>query len=259
MIGPLGQRRWRRPRAEELRAVVRALEEWDAPGGGAVRHVLPLAAIDTGGLDLVTHLQHRRVDRIHRNPPDLLAWLLVHSGRHVATTPLDYELDLELALGIQGCDLKVGVVHLDSSGRLDVSGSDGSGTLLAQVHDDRLVVIGGDHELLEVQDDLSGVLGNALDGAELVQHTVDPDAGNGSAGDRGQQGAAHRVAECVPETGLEGFEDEARAELADWLLAEDRALTDEHCVFPSRDDRYMTSRICAVLDPRQGRGIAYLE
>ena len=53
MIGSLAVRRWRRPRADELAAVVRALETWDAPGGGAVRHLLPLAALDTGGVDVV--------------------------------------------------------------------------------------------------------------------------------------------------------------------------------------------------------------
>ena len=49
MIGALALRRWRRPRSEELAGVVAALERWTAPAGGAVRHLLPLAAIDTGG------------------------------------------------------------------------------------------------------------------------------------------------------------------------------------------------------------------
>lgn len=53
MIGTLAARRWRRPRAEELVALVAALEGWEAPAGGAVRHLLPLAAIDTGGADVV--------------------------------------------------------------------------------------------------------------------------------------------------------------------------------------------------------------
>lgn len=45
----LGSRRWRRPRSDELPLIVAQLERWPAPGGGAVRHLLPLAAIDTGG------------------------------------------------------------------------------------------------------------------------------------------------------------------------------------------------------------------
>lgn len=53
MIGPLAVRRWRRPRTEELAALVDALTTWPAPAGGAVRHLLPLAALDTGGADVV--------------------------------------------------------------------------------------------------------------------------------------------------------------------------------------------------------------
>jgi ribosomal protein S18 acetylase RimI-like enzyme len=53
VIGPLAARRWHRPRTDELDAVVRALEGWPAPAGGAVRHLLPLAAIDTGGVAVV--------------------------------------------------------------------------------------------------------------------------------------------------------------------------------------------------------------
>jgi len=53
MIGPLASRRWRRPRGEELALVIARLIDWPAPGGGAVRHVFPLAAIDTGGDGMV--------------------------------------------------------------------------------------------------------------------------------------------------------------------------------------------------------------
>jgi GNAT superfamily N-acetyltransferase len=49
MIGPLAARRWRRPGVGELDVLVRALERWPAPAGGAVRHLLPLAALDSGG------------------------------------------------------------------------------------------------------------------------------------------------------------------------------------------------------------------
>jgi len=53
MIGSLAARRWRRPRVDEVERLVRALERWPAPAGGAVRHLLPLAAIDTGGTAVV--------------------------------------------------------------------------------------------------------------------------------------------------------------------------------------------------------------
>ncbi|MEY3019510.1 MAG: hypothetical protein RLZZ272_494 [Actinomycetota bacterium] len=51
MIG--GRARWRRVSARELDAVVARLIEWPAPHGGAVRHIFPLAALESGGPELV--------------------------------------------------------------------------------------------------------------------------------------------------------------------------------------------------------------
>ena len=50
---PLRVRRWRRPAARDLPRLVRLLEAWPAPDGGAVRHQLPLVGIDEGGPDAV--------------------------------------------------------------------------------------------------------------------------------------------------------------------------------------------------------------
>jgi len=65
VIGSLAARRWHRPRSDELDAVVRTLEGWPAPAGGAVRHLLPLAAIDSGGAAAVRvsgDVRERRAD-----------------------------------------------------------------------------------------------------------------------------------------------------------------------------------------------------
>jgi ribosomal protein S18 acetylase RimI-like enzyme len=53
VIGSLAGRRWRRPRRDELGPLARCLEDWPAPGGGAVRHLFPLAIIDTAGDGMV--------------------------------------------------------------------------------------------------------------------------------------------------------------------------------------------------------------
>ncbi len=53
MISGLALRRWRRPRPGELTDVVALLERWPAPAGGAVRHLFPLAAIDSAGEGMV--------------------------------------------------------------------------------------------------------------------------------------------------------------------------------------------------------------
>ena len=125
-------------------------------------------------------------------------------------------------------------MHLDTGRRRDVGGGDLAGTLLAQVHRDGLVVLGGDDEVLEVQDDLGDVLLDPLDGGELVEHTVDLDARDRGTGDGRQEGTAQRVAERVAEAGLEGLDHEPRAELVDGLFRQGRALSDKHLLFPFR-------------------------
>ena len=159
-----------------------------------------------------------------------ISWLgcLLRVRLHVTATALDGQLDLELALAVQCRDLQLGVVHLDARGRRDVSGRDVARALLAQVHDDRLVVLARDDELLDVQDDLGDVFLDTGHCRELVQHAFDADAGDGRAGDRRQQGAAKRVAERVAEAWLEWFDDETRADVVDAVFTDGRALCDEH-------------------------------
>src|SRR4051794_19917490 len=192
------------------------------------------ALLDSGGLDLVGHLEHGAVDRVDGQPADLVVRALVLHRGDVATTALDDELHLDLALVVQGGDLQVGVVHLDTGGDLDVGSGHDAGAGLAQHHGHRLVVLAGDHEALEVEDDLGDVFLDALDGGELVQGTLHLDAGHGGPRDRGQQGATQRVAERVAEAGFQRFVHEPRAELVDDLFRQGRALSDEHSCFPFR-------------------------
>ena len=164
-------------------------------------------------------------------------------GRDVAAAALDGELHLELALGVQGGDVQVGVVHLDAGRRRDVGRGDLAWALLAQVHRrPARRARRTDDQLLEVQDEVGDVLLDAGHGGELVQDAVDPDAGDGRAGDGGQQRAPERVAERVAEAGLERLDDEPGPVLVNLLLGERWALCDEHLLLPFRDARYMTPR-----------------
>ena len=192
------------------------------------------ALLDTGGLDLVGHLQHGAVDRVDRHPADLVVRTLVLDGGHVAAATLHDQLHLQLALVGQGGDLEVGVVHLDTGRRRDVGGGHVTGTRLAQVHGDRLVVLGGDDETLEVEDDLGDVLLDPLDGRELVEDVVDLDARDRGTRDRAEERTAERVAQRVAEAGLQGLDHEPRAELVDGLFRQGGALCDEHWFFPFR-------------------------
>ena len=104
----------------------------------------------------------------------------------------------------------------------------GAGALLAQVHHDGLVVLAGDDQALDVEDDLGDVLLDPGDRGELVEHAVDADAGDGRTGDAREQGATQRVAERVAEAGLEGLDDETAPGLGEDVLGEDGTLCDEH-------------------------------
>ena len=95
----------------------------------------------------------------------------------------------------------------------------------AQLH--RLVGVHDEDEVLEVEQDVGGVLGDALDGGELVELGVEPDVGDGGTGDGRQQGAPQRVAERVAEAGLERADGELLA--VAFLLADglDRGALDD--------------------------------
>src|SRR5690606_14140106 len=160
--------------------------------------------------------------------PDLSPGLLVLRGADVATTPLDDQLHVEPALGVQGRELELRVVHRDARRRLNVPRGDVARTLLAQVHADRLVVLGADAQLLDVQDELDHVLLDAGDRGELVQYAVNLDAGDRRTRNRAEQGTPQRVAERVTEARLERLNSEPGSSFADWLLGEGRPLGDEH-------------------------------
>jgi hypothetical protein len=182
------------------------------------------ALLDTGGLDLVGHPQHRRVDRVDRDAADLGTRLLVLHGGYVAATTLDHELDLQLSLAVQGGDVQVRVVHGDPGRRHDVARGHLARPLLAQVHGDRLILLGTDHQFLEVEDDVGDVLLDTGHRGELVQHAVDADAGHRGTGDGGEQRAPQGVAQRVAEAGLQRFDHEPGTRFVDRLLTEGRSL-----------------------------------
>ena len=75
------------------------------------------ALLDTGGLDLVGHGQHRAVDGVDRDAADLLVAGLVLLRRDVATATLDGQLHLDGALVVQRRDVQARVVDLDAGRR----------------------------------------------------------------------------------------------------------------------------------------------
>ncbi len=162
------------------------------------------ALTGTRRLDAVGDLEDRRVDRVDRDLPGLAELRAVLRRRDVAAATLDRQLQLEARGVVQGRDDEVRVVDLDAGRSGDVRCGDLTGTLLAQVRRDRLVVLAGDDQALDVEDDLGDVFLDTGNGAELVEDAVDADAGDSRAGDRGEERAAQRVAEGEPKPGSSG-------------------------------------------------------
>src|SRR6478609_5412223 len=198
------------------------------------------ALLNTGCFHAESNLQHRRVDGVNRDTADLCVAGLVLSCRNVAAAALDGQFEFELALRVQRGNVQIRVVELDAGRRSDVRGGDDSGALLAQVSNNRLVVLGRHGQVLDVEDDLSDIFLDTRNRRELVQHAIDPDAGYSGTGDGGEQGTAEGVSEGVTEARLQRFNDEPGAVFGDDLFGEGGALCNEHLGFLSASIRYMT-------------------
>src|SRR5262245_51029312 len=188
----------------------------------AVGHLL-----DAGVLDRVAHLADRREDRVDRAHADRIAWLLVLVGHAVPDAALDGHLHLERPTLADRGQVQVGVQDLDAGGRRDVTGGDLGRALGLQVHRGRLLEVGADHELLEVQDDVGDVLSDLGDRGELVQHPVDPDRRDRRPGDRRQQRATERVADRVAEARLQRLDREPGADRRNDFFRDLRSCDDE--------------------------------
>ncbi len=149
--------------------------------------------------------------------------------RGVATTLLDGQVDRQAGLAVERGDVEVLVEDLDVGRALDVAGGDGGRATHVEAQVDRLVGDRGEHDVFDVEDDVGDVLGDAVDGVELVEGVVETDGRDRCAGDRRQQRATQRVAERVAEAGLERTDREPLLVVV--LLADGfdgGALHDEH-------------------------------
>ena len=184
--------------------------------------------LDTGRLDVEADAADRAEDRVDGNHTDRAGLDLALAGG-VATPLLDGEVDRQTGLAVERRDREVLVEDLDVGRALDVTSGDGGRATCVEAQVDRLVGGRGEHDVLDVQDDVGDILDDTRDGVELVKGFVEPHGRDRRAGNRRQEGATQRVAERVAEAGLERTDREALLVVA--LLADcfdGRALHDEH-------------------------------
>ena len=158
--------------------------------------------LDPGGLDLEGHPADGREDRVDRDDPDGGRRLVAVSG-DVTTTLADRQIDGQPALAVEVCQEEVAVENVDFGVGGDVRGRHLLGAAHVEPQDDGLFAVRDQHQILEIQDDVGDVLGAAGDGVEFVEGFVEAHLGHCGARDGREQSAAQRVAQRVPESGLE--------------------------------------------------------
>ena len=175
---------------------------------------------ETGTLDLVIDLAHRRVHRVDRDPTDAHLFLEVAIRRHVAASLPQAQLDLELAALRQRADVRLGGQALEVRILLDVARRHLTG--LADVENERLRLVGVELErnALEVEDQIGRILDDARQRGELVQYTVDLDGGDRRALDGRQQNAAHGVPDGHCKATLERLREELAVPIGERLQIE---------------------------------------
>jgi hypothetical protein len=147
-----------------------------------------------------------------------LSWGFFSLARAGPAPAADGEVHLELGLVLEGGDVSLGVEDLHTGGQVDVLGGDLTG---AGDHERGLdfarVGVHPAHDPLEVEDDVGHILLDTPNGRELVRDALDADAGDGGAGERGEQHPAQRVAKGVTEAPVERLDGERATVVVDTL------------------------------------------
>src|ERR1039458_4453669 len=107
---------------------------------------------------------------------------------------LEAHLHVDLSAFADGADVDLLVEDLNIAVGLDHAGGDNAGRVGAEVEGLGAVACKLEGNLLQVEDDVGGVLDHSADGLELVQHALDANGGNGCALDRREQSPAEGVA-----------------------------------------------------------------
>jgi hypothetical protein len=142
---------------------------------------------------------------------------------------------VELAAFRDGGNVRVRLEDLDVRVGLDVARLHFACLVDAEVQCLGRVDVHLQRHLLEVQDDVGGVLDHARDRRELVEHAVDLDRGDRRAFNRRQQHAPERIADGGAEAALEGLRVEPTEPIRERLALEFQPLRTlktfpQHCV-----------------------------
>src|SRR6266849_4116410 len=148
---------------------------------------------EASGFNGVINLAHRGVNAVHGNVADGQIFVIVAVGGNVAAAVLDAHFDLELAAFADGGDVHAFVEDGEVRVFLDLRGGDRTGLLDVDVNGLGQVGVELDGHLLQVEDDVGGILDHAGDRRKFVQHAFDLHGGDGRAFDGAEQRATQRI------------------------------------------------------------------
>src|SRR5438876_12320756 len=124
------------------------------------------------------------MNAVHRDVPDGQIFIIVAVGGHVATADLGAHLDLELAAFADRGDVYALIEHGEVRVFLDLRRGDRTGLLDVDVNRLWQVGIELDGHLLQVENNVRGILDHAGDRRKFVQHAFDLHVGDGRAFNR---------------------------------------------------------------------------
>ena len=181
--------------------------------------VVVRALPDAGVRDVERAAAHRREQRVHMDDADGVLRALVALGRHVAATHADADRHVQLAAVGNRCDDMLRIHQRELGRDVEIGARDRARALCRHMRRGFLdvVVERGEHEPLDVEDDVGDVLDDALGRGELVLDALDLDGGRFRAVQRGEQHAAHAVAQRIAVAALKRFHDETRYGFVDFF------------------------------------------
>src|ERR1700674_953980 len=148
---------------------------------------------EAGGFDGVVDLAHGRVNAVNRDVSDGQVLVVVAVGGHITAAVLGAHLDLEFAAFADRRNVHALIEDGEIRVFLDLRRGDRTGLLDVDVNRLRQVGVELDGHLLEVEDDVRGILDHAGERRKFVQHAFDLHGGDGRAFDRAEQRATQRV------------------------------------------------------------------
>src|SRR5260370_33129632 len=121
------------------------------------------------------------MDRVDRDVAERQVFVVIAIGVDVATAGLQPHFDVQLATFADGGDVHVAIEHFHIRISLDHAADDFTRLIGAQADGTHTLTHHLERNLLQVEDDVSGVFDNSWNGTEFVSNSVDANGGNGRA------------------------------------------------------------------------------